>query len=150
ATAAWTVAERDARAAAAAAASSAAAKTRAAEAQPPKAAVTPPVSQSAPAPQPVVTQPVVTQAPPPKVVVNPSVEIDVVVANYARAIETRDVAEVRRAYPGATQTQLDGWGEFFKRLRSLRTHFSVGSLDIHGDAADAKLTGTYEYVTTTG
>ncbi len=146
ATAAWTVAERDARAAAAAAASAAAAKTRVAEA-PPKAP--PPVTQSAAAPQPVVTQPVVSQ-PPPKVTVNPSVEIESVVANYARAIESRDVVEVRRAYPGATKDQLDGFGEFFKTLRSIRARFNVASLDIRGEAADAKLTGTYDYVTTAG
>jgi serine/threonine-protein kinase len=149
ATAAWTIAERDARAAAAAAASAAAAKTHVADVTPPKAAPTPPVTQSAPNPQPIVTQPVAAQ-PPPKVVVNPSVEIDAVVANYARAIDTRDIGEVRRAYPGATQQQLDGFGEFFKTLRTIRTHFSVGSLDIRGDAADAKLSGTYDYVTTSG
>lgn len=148
ATAAWTIAERDARAQAAAAASAAAAKTHVTDVPPPKAPTTPPVSQSAPV-QPVTTQPVVSQ-PPPKVVVNPSVEIYAVVANYARAIETRDIAEVRRAYPGATQQQLDGFGEFFKTLRSIRAHFTVSSLDIHGESADAKLTGTYDYVTTAG
>ena len=148
ATAAWTTAERDARAAAAAAASAAAAKTRVADPAPPKTAPAPPITQSAPQ-QPVVTQPVVAQ-PPPKIVANPSTEIEAVVANYARAIESRDIGEVRRAYPGATQAQLDGFGGFFKTLRTIRAHYSVGSLDIRGDAADAKLTGTYDYVTTAG
>jgi hypothetical protein len=149
ATAAWTIAERDARAQAAAAASAAAAKTRVTDATPPKTAATPPVTQSAPASQPVVTQPVASQ-PPPKVVVNPSVEIDAVVANYARAIESKDITEVRRAYPGATQQQLDGFGEFFKSVRSIRAHFNVGSLDVRSDVADARLTGTYDYVTAAG
>jgi serine/threonine-protein kinase len=152
ATTAWTNAERDARSASAAAA----AKARVADASPPKreTPVIPPpapVTQGATVTQPVAVQPppVTTQGPP-KVVANPSVEIESVVAAYARAIESRDVAEVRRAYPGATQAQLNGFEEFFKTVRSIRAGFSVGSLDVRGDAADARLTGAYDYVTNAG
>src|SRR5262249_386034 len=157
ASAAWASAERDAR-------NAAAAKTRFADvaprretpAAPPPAAVTqaaptpPPVSSQAipsptASPQPAQTAPA-TAAPAPKAVANPTVEIEAIVATYARAIESRDVAEVRRAYPGATQAQLKGFDEFFKTLRSMRVSFSVGSLDVQGDAADARLSGAYDYV----
>ena len=148
ATAAWTTAERDARAAAApprvpprqdACRRPGAAKDRSRSADHAKRAARSPSSPNLPVAQ-----------PPPKIVANPSIEIEAVVANYARAIESRDIGELRRAYPGATQGQLDGFGEFFKTLRTIRAHYSVGSLDIRGDAADAKLTGTYDYVTTAG
>jgi len=162
ASAAWASAERDAR-------NAAAAKTRIADATPPKrenpvvppstpvtqAAPTPPplssqpVSSPAASPQPVQTPPA-TAAPAPKVVANPSVEIEAVIATYARAIESRDIAEVRRAYPGATQAQLKGFEEFFKTLRSMRVSFSLSSLDVQGDAADARLSGAYDYVTNAG
>jgi serine/threonine protein kinase len=144
---AWSTAERDARNSAAAAA---AAKIRMADASPPKVVPPPaPVTQAAPvaaAPQPVAAP----SQPAPKVTANPSVEIESVVAAYARAIESRDVNEVRRAYPGATQTQLNGFDDFFKTLRSMRVGLSVGSLEVRGDAADAKLTGAYDYVTNAG
>jgi eukaryotic-like serine/threonine-protein kinase len=163
ASAAWAIAERDAR-------NAAAAKTRAADAAPPKrenpvVTQSAPATQGAPIPPPVSSQPVSppaaspqtvqtptppTAAPTPKVVANPSVEIEAVVATYARAIESRDVAEVRRAYPGATQAQLKGFDDFFKTLRSLRASFSVGSLDVQGDGAEARLSGTYDYLTNAG
>jgi hypothetical protein len=143
ASAAWSNAERDARNAAALAA-----KTRVAD-PPPKDVVPPPtqVVQSAPSPQPVsAAAPPVPTAPKP----NPSAEIDAVVATYARAIESRDVLEVRRAYPGATPAQLNGFDEFFKTLRSMRVSFTVSGLDVRGDVADAHLTGAYDYVTNAG
>jgi len=146
ASAAWLKAERDARNAAALAA-----KTRVADAPPPKKDVVPPptqVTQSAPSPQPV-SAPAPSAALPPKPV-NPSVEIDAVVAAYARAIESRDVLEVRRAYPGATSAQLNGFDEFFKTLRSMRVSFTVSGLDVRGDVADARLIGAYDYVTNAG
>jgi hypothetical protein len=163
ASAAWAIAERDAR-------NAAAAKTRAADAAPPKrenpvVTQSAPATQAAPTPPPVSSQPVSppaaspqtvqtptppTAAPAPKVVANPSVEIEAVVATYARAIESRDIAEVRRAYPGATQAQLKGFDDFFKTLRSIRASFSVGSLDVQGDGAEARLSGTYDYVTNAG
>jgi serine/threonine-protein kinase len=146
ASAAWSKAEHDARNAAALAA-----KTRVAEAPPPKKDVAPPptqVTQSAPSTQPV-SAPAPSAAAPPKPA-NPSVEIDAVVAAYARAIESRDVLEIRRAYPGATSAQLNGFDEFFKTLRSMRVSFTVSGLDVRGEVADARLIGAYDYVTNAG
>jgi serine/threonine-protein kinase len=148
ATTVWTNAEREAQNAAAAA------KTRIAEAPPKREPTVPPpttVTQSAPAATPIPTQPAApAAAPAPKVVANPSTEIEAVVAAYARAIESRDIAEVRRTYPGATQAQLSGFEAFFKSTRSIRANISVGNLDVRSDVADARLTGAYDYVTNTG
>jgi ketosteroid isomerase-like protein len=79
------------------------------------------------------------------VVVNPSVAIEAVIADYARAIGSRDIAEVRRANPGLTDTQQKGFEDFFQSVKSLRANFSVASLDVSGTTAEAHVTGAYEY-----
>ena len=141
ATNAWAGAERDARAAAASAASAVAAANR------PKA---PPVEVVKTDPIPVQPPAATSPAPPHPAPPNPSVEIAGAVATYARAIESRDVAEVKRAYPGATAQQLKGFEEFFGAVRSLRATLSVTSLDVSGTSAEAHLTGAYDYVTSDG
>jgi ketosteroid isomerase-like protein len=87
---------------------------------------------------------------PPAPAANPSAEIELAVAAYARAIESRDIAEVRRAYPGITAAQASGFEQFFASVRSLHANFSVSSLDINGNTAEGKLAGTYDYLTTAG
>jgi len=141
ATNAWAGAERDARvavASAAAATTAAAGKSKA-----------PPVEAARPDPVPVQPPTVASPAPRPAPP-NPSVEIAGAVAAYARAIESRDVAEVKRAYPGATAQQLKGFEEFFGAVRSLRATLAVTSLDVNGASAEAHLTGAYDYVTSDG
>ncbi|HKG93099.1 MAG TPA: hypothetical protein VKA84_14440 [Gemmatimonadaceae bacterium] len=81
---------------------------------------------------------------------NPSVEIAGLVAAYARAIESRDVAQLRRAYAGITSAQQNGFESFFESVRSLHVTFNVEALDINGATADARLTGAYDYVKTDG
>jgi len=81
---------------------------------------------------------------------NPAADIGAAVAAYARALESRDVATVRRAYPGITSTQAKGWEQFFGTLRSLRVTLGVSGLDVNGSSAEAKLVGTYDYVTEGG
>jgi serine/threonine-protein kinase len=72
------------------------------------------------------------------------------VAAYARAIESRDLGAVRRANPGLTATQQNGFEQFFKAVRSLRATFTVASTDVNGATAEARLTGAYDFVTTSG
>ena len=143
ATAAWSVAERDARAASAAAT----ARVKNVAADPPKAdpASIPVAPPTASAPQVAPVKPA-TPAP----AANPSAEIESAVSAYARAIESRDIAEVRRAYPGITAAQASGFEQFFTSVRSLRASFSVASLDVNGSSAEGKLAGTYEYLTSAG
>ncbi|MDQ2665540.1 MAG: serine/threonine protein kinase [Gemmatimonadota bacterium] len=82
--------------------------------------------------------------------VNPSAEIATVVAAYARALESRDIALVRRAYPGITGAQANGWEQFFATLRSFKASFVMSGLAVNGTSADARLTGSYDYVTDGG
>ncbi|HET7456447.1 MAG TPA: serine/threonine-protein kinase [Gemmatimonadaceae bacterium] len=97
-----------------------------------------PASPAAPAPSPAPTT----------LAANPTAEIAAVVAAYARAIESRDIAEVRRAYPGLTETQQRGFEQFFAAARSLRVSFQLSGVDAPAGAttAEANLVGSYDYV----
>jgi eukaryotic-like serine/threonine-protein kinase len=104
-------------------------------------------TQSAPVAQPVpAVQPQSTSRPP----ANPAEEINAVISEYARAIESRDIAELKRTYPGITREQQQRFSQFFSSIRSLQAVLSVTSLDVDGSSAEAKLAGTYEYVTSAG
>jgi hypothetical protein len=81
---------------------------------------------------------------------NPSAEIAAAVAQYAKAIESRDVAELKRIYPGMSSAQANSFDEFFHSVRSLRAVFSLSNLQVDGASADAKLNGTYDFVTSSG
>ena len=141
----WSAAERSARTAS----TQVAQATRAPAAESPR--------QQAPvaAPAPAVTsaavqQPsVILQAPAP-VASNPAVDIAAAVAAYARALESRDVSAVRRAYPGITPVQAKGWEQFFGTLRTLHVTLGISGLDVNGSTAEAKLMGMYDYVTDGG
>ena len=90
------------------------------------------------------------RAPDPEPVRNPREEITGVVAAYARAIESRDIGAVRRAYPGITSDQARGFEQFFQSARSINVTFRVNDLDVNGNSADARLIGTYQYVSSEG
>ena len=81
---------------------------------------------------------------------NPRDEINGVVAAYARAIESRDIGAVRRAYPGITSDQARGFEQFFQSARSINVTFRVSGLDVNGNTADARLVGTYQYTGSDG
>jgi eukaryotic-like serine/threonine-protein kinase len=142
ATRAWLTAESDARAKAAAAAN--ATKQRAAEPERPPPVSTPPVTQTAPVITPTVPA-VVAPAPS-----NPAAEIAAVVDAYARAVESRDIAPIRRAFPGISAAQASGFEQFFSTIRSLRATMTLGALDMQASSAEGRVTGQYDYVTTAG
>ncbi|HEY4735183.1 MAG TPA: protein kinase [Gemmatimonadaceae bacterium] len=96
--------------------------------------------------KPVVKQESTAAAPPAP---NAS-DVGPAVQAYARAIESRDVGAVRRAYPGLTSGQQRGFEDFFQSTRSINVTFRVTSVEVTGSSADARLVGAYEYVTTTG
>jgi serine/threonine-protein kinase len=73
-------------------------------------------------------------------------EIAEVIADYARAIGSRDVAAVRRAYPSMTADQQRGFEQFFQSVRALRADFTVSDLDVVDSTADARVSGAYEFV----
>jgi serine/threonine-protein kinase len=77
-------------------------------------------------------------------------EINSIVASYARAIESRDIGAVRRAYPGISADQARGFEQFFRSTRSINVTFNVVGLDTSGNTAEARLVGTYDYTSTDG
>jgi serine/threonine-protein kinase len=80
----------------------------------------------------------------------PRDEVASAIAAYARAIESRDISEVRRAYPGITADQARGFEQFFQASRNIDVTFRVADLETNGNSAEARLVGTYEYVTSAG
>jgi len=107
----------------------------------------PPVN---PAPAPVVSAPAPTTTvavPQPE---NPREGVTIAVAAYARAIASRDVGEVRRAYPGITAAQEANWKAFFSAVRSISADLDITSVDVNGTSAVARLAGAYNYVTSAG
>ena len=106
-----------------------------------------PASQPAsPAPSPVTTAPApVVTAPAAPVAVDPRVEIERVIASYAKAIESQDIGEIRHAYPGLTSGQQQGWEAFFKSVRGLKARLGIDNLNVASTSAEAQIAGTYEY-----
>lgn len=72
------------------------------------------------------------------------------VAAYARALESRDIAEVRRAYPGVTAAQASGFEQFFASTRSLRATLAITSLDVQSSTAEGRVEGKYDYINSAG
>jgi serine/threonine-protein kinase len=77
-------------------------------------------------------------------------DIERLVADYARAIESRDMAAVRRANGGLSDAQQRGFAEFFDAVRGLRVTFALSALDVSGATAEGRLTGAYDYTATSG
>lgn len=90
-------------------------------------------------------------APPPSAVpvapatADPRPEIQMVIADYAVALESRDIAQVRHAYPGLTAAQEGSWRTFFDSVRNLKAGLAVASLSLSDTSADATVSGVYEY-----
>ena len=139
----------------------------AATAQIPTRAQTQPIQAPSVTPQVVAPR---VQEPPPRIVVAPPPppppaavkqpepdprpapreEIASIVQAYARAIESRDISAVRRAYPGITSDQARGFEQFFQSARSIDVTFRVTDLETNGNSADARLVGSYRYTTSDG
>ena len=95
--------------------------------------------------------PQVNAAPPPAPSsTNATAEIGGVIEAYARAIESRDMTELRRVYAMITQDQASAFSDFFKSTRVLRATLSVKSLQVDGGRATARVSGTYEFTTNAG
>ncbi len=76
-------------------------------------------------------------------------EIAAEIAAYARALGTRDLGEVRRAYPGLRPSQRNAWRDFFQGVRKLQTILRVTAVEFKGDTAEAEVSGVYDYVNNT-
>ncbi|HEU4763069.1 MAG TPA: protein kinase [Gemmatimonadales bacterium] len=72
--------------------------------------------------------------------------IDVVIDNFRRAIESRDLARVTLAYPGLTVKQQREFSELFARADNLRMTLVVEKLNkLEEHSAQVTLRGSYQY-----
>jgi serine/threonine protein kinase len=112
------------------------------------------IRQEVVAAPPVATAPVNPpprqETPTPAAAAPNAADIAPTVQAYARAIESRDIGAIRRVYPGLTSDQQRGFEQFFQASRSINVTFRVANVEASGASADARLVGTYEYVTTAG
>jgi protein kinase-like protein len=76
---------------------------------------------------------------------DPRVEIQALITDYARALESRDLAEVRRVYPGLTSPEQATFSQFFASVSELKAGLTINRLIIAGGSADAFVSGVYEY-----
>jgi hypothetical protein len=71
------------------------------------------------------------------------------VTAYARALESRNVAQVRRAYPGMNVRQEEGMRRLFQRAQDLRVTLELTDVRLQGDAAEGRVKGDYAYTSPT-
>jgi serine/threonine protein kinase len=100
--------------------------------------VAPPAAAPAPAPAP-------PPAPPPAPE-NPRPLIEAAIQSYGRALETRDVQQVRRAYPGLSPQQAQVWRDFFGMVSELKVDLEIKQLQITGDVAEAQVEGLNQFI----
>jgi serine/threonine-protein kinase len=98
----------------------------------------------------VETKPQETAAPPTPPSPATREDIAPIVEAYARAIESRDIGAIRRVYPGLTSTQQQRWEAFFQSARSINVTLRIASLDGSPTTAEARLAGSYEFVSAEG
>ena len=129
-------------------------------------AAAPPPSTFIPAPSVTTRQEAVVSAPPPVVASVPVApppkqdtpapraasagDVAPTVQAYARAIEARDIGALRRVYPGLTSEQQRNFEQFFRSTRSINVTLRVANVEGSSTAADARLDGSYEFVTLEG
>jgi uncharacterized protein YjdB len=76
---------------------------------------------------------------------DPRPEIEAVIDSYRRAIESRDLSQLRQAYPAMTDEQERGWRNFFGNVTDLTAQLRILELDHSGDDASARIEATYRY-----
>jgi hypothetical protein len=81
---------------------------------------------------------------------NVSEQVAGVIVAYARALESLDLAELRRVYPSMSTQQRTAFEDFFRSIRTLKATLSVAGLQVDGASAEAQVTGAFDYVTTGG
>jgi len=105
---------------------------------------------AAPRPAPAAPQQAQPESSPPAPAPPTAADVAPVFEAYARAIESRDVAAIRRVYPGLTADQQRGFEQFFESSRKINVTFRVASVEGTPSTADVRVTGRYEYETSAG
>lgn len=67
------------------------------------------------------------------------------VADYAAAVRSRSVADLRRIYPAMTASQQQSWEQFFTIVSHVDAQLGLAQLSIGTGAADGQVTGSYTY-----
>ena len=67
------------------------------------------------------------------------------IADYATALESREIEQLRHTYPGMTAAQQGSWQTFFDRVRNLKATLSIANLNVAGASAEATVSGVYDY-----
>ncbi len=83
----------------------------------------------------------------PAPVADPQVEIRAVLEEYRTAIESVDIARLKRMYPDMSAEQERGWRILFNDASDLRATFRILDPQVDGDAARARVEATYHYRT---
>jgi serine/threonine protein kinase len=69
-----------------------------------------------------------------------------VIAEYARAVESESIDNLKRVYPGMTAEQQKGWEQFFGTVRDIKSQLNIQRADISGDVGSALVAGSYTYM----
>jgi ketosteroid isomerase-like protein len=77
---------------------------------------------------------------------DPRAEIRAVIGAYASAVESQNIDNIKRVYPGMTGAQQHGWEQFFQTVRDVKAQLSVAQADVANGTAEAQVTGTYSYL----
>jgi tRNA A-37 threonylcarbamoyl transferase component Bud32 len=99
-----------------------------------------PVSPVAPSPSPPPPPP----APQPPA--DPTPDVRAVIDAYGSAVESQNIDNIRRLYPGLTPAQQRGWQQFFQTVRDVKAQLTVANLDVSNGTAEAQVTGLYTYL----
>ena len=89
---------------------------------------------------------VVAQRPPNPEPPDHRAEITRVIDRFVNAIETRDVNQLRRVYPGLTEQDEASWASFFETSDNLKMTASLTDMTVGDGVAEALLNGRYDYM----
>ena len=95
----------------------------------------------------VVSRPTPDPAPVSRAVVDPREGADAAIQSYARALESRQISEVRKVYPGIQPDQEATLTNTLRSLEQLKVTLRISSLDVRGggESAIANVSGQYEF-----
>ena len=85
-------------------------------------------------------------SPPPAADIRPAIQG--VVAEYAAAVESESLGNLRGVYPQMTPAQARGWEQFFTLVRDVKAQLTVSSVQLTNGTAEAQVAGTYTYLNT--
>ncbi len=79
---------------------------------------------------------------------DPRGEIVAVVETYARALESKDLGQVKRVFPSIGEAQAAQLEDSFAAMRDLVVTLNLDQIDVNGDLAQVAVSGTYQFYNT--